>query len=125
MRGAYSKGCQPVCHLLDQGAPTASDRDVRHSVDTQGPGGTGGRTGLAAVGTGSTSITDDTNPSEADVSHALSPAEAGLLADLVRSARPADHPDRYAAVTIAERDALIAGVAREVARRNQARASSS
>jgi len=54
-----------------------------------------------------------------------SPAEAGPLTDLVRSARPADHPARYGPVTIAERDALIAGVAREVARRNQARASSS
>jgi len=77
------------------------------------------------VDTGLTSITDDPNPSEADVFHALSPAEAGLLADLVRSARPADHPARYAAVMIAERDALVAGVAREEARRNQPRASSS
>ncbi len=118
-------GVIPACHLLRQGTPTALDRDGRHRVVTRGPGETGGGTGLAAMGTDSTFNTDDTHPSETDIFHGLSPAEAGLLTDLHRSARPADHPDRYAAVTDAERDALIAGVAREVARRNQARASSS
>ncbi len=55
---------------------------------------------------------------ETDVFHGLSPAQAGLLADLIRSARPADYPDRYAPVTVAERHALIARVTRQVASRH-------
>ncbi len=118
-------GVIPACHVLRQGTLTALDRDGRNRVDTPDAAQTGVGTRLATVDAGSTSINDETNPAESDVLHGLSPAEAGPLTDLVRSASPTDHPGRYAAVTIAERDALIAGVAREVARRNQARASSS
>ncbi len=58
------------------------------------------------------------NAPETSVYHGLSPAEAGLLADLIRAARRADHPDRYAPVTIAERDALITQVPRLGANRS-------
>ncbi len=112
-RARTRKGVIPACHLLRQGTPTALDRDVRHRVVTPDAAETGGGTGLAAVDTGSTSINDDTNPPGTDVFHGLSPAEAGPLTDLVRSARPADQPDRYGPVTIAERDALLAETDRE------------
>jgi len=63
-----------------------------------------------------------TKRSETDAFHGFSPAEAGLLADLVRAARPADHPDRWGLVTAAEREAFLAEADRETARRRRARA---
>jgi len=58
---------------------------------------------------------------DTDVFYDFTPAEVGLLADLVRAARPADHPDRWGLVTAAERDAFLAWADRETARRRQAR----
>ena len=62
-----------------------------------------------------------TKSSETDAFHGFSPAEAGLLADLVRAARPPDHPDRWGLVTVAERTAFLAEADRETARRRLAR----
>ncbi len=67
-------------------------------------------------------IAHHTSSPDTDVSHDFTPAEMGLLADLVRAARPADHPNRWGLVTAAERDAFLAKADRETARRRQARA---
>ncbi len=101
------KGVNPARHLLRQSTRIESDHDGHYRVVTRGPRETGGGTGLAAVDAGSTFNTNDTHPSETEVFGGLSPAEAGLLTDLVRSARSPVYPDRYTAVTIAERDAFL------------------
>ena len=67
-------------------------------------------------------IAHHTSSPDSDVSHDFTPAEVALLADLVRAARPADHPDRWGLVTVAEREAFLAEADRETARRRQARA---
>ncbi len=61
-----------------------------------------------------------TKSSETDAFHRFSPAEAGLLADLIRAARPNDHPDRWGLVTDAERTAFLAQADRETERRRLA-----
>ncbi|CAA9551149.1 MAG: hypothetical protein AVDCRST_MAG70-935 [uncultured Thermomicrobiales bacterium] len=58
---------------------------------------------------------------EADAFDDLSPAEMGLLGDLIRAARPTDHPDRWGLVTDAERTAFLAEADRETERRRLTR----